>query len=91
VPRFAVRHEESFLSKLSSANSDETVLVHRAIRRDGEAFAILVDRYEAALLAVLRPYARDAERARDLVQDAYLKSVRRAAGNPATAPAGGRA
>lgn len=55
---------------------DEQDLVARARAQDQDAFAALVERYEGPLLAVIRPYATDAERARDLVQEATLRAWR---------------
>lgn len=58
------------------SEDEEDRLLDRALARDQKAFGDLVLRYEGPLLAVLRPYARDAEKARDLVQETCLRAWR---------------
>lgn len=49
-------------------------LVLRAQQRDADAFAMLIDRYEKAALAVAYGVLRDADLAGDAVQEAFLRA-----------------
>jgi RNA polymerase sigma-70 factor (ECF subfamily) len=49
-------------------------LVARARRHDADAFALLIERYEQAALAVAYAVLRDADRAGDAVQEAFLRA-----------------
>jgi RNA polymerase sigma-70 factor, ECF subfamily len=49
-------------------------LVTQARHHDADAFAILIERYEQAALAVAYAVLRDADRAGDAVQEAFLKA-----------------
>jgi RNA polymerase sigma-70 factor (ECF subfamily) len=49
-------------------------LVARARHHDADAFAILIERYEQAALAVAYAVLRDADRAGDAVQEAFLRA-----------------
>jgi RNA polymerase sigma factor (sigma-70 family) len=56
---------------------DTTELVLRARRRDAEAFAALIRRYERVVLSVAYSVAGNADTAGDVVQDAFLRAWER--------------
>lgn len=55
--------------------SDE-VLLDQALAGDEDAFVVLVERYQAALLRFARTFVRQPAQAEDVVQDAWLGVVR---------------
>src|SRR6476469_4597919 len=55
-------------------------LIRRAKRSDRAAFGALIDRYERTALAVAYAQTRDANRAGDVVQDAFLKAWQKLGG-----------
>lgn len=52
-------------------------LVEAVRRGDTEAFGELVRRYEARVIRVIRRFINDPEQARDLAQEAFMRSYRR--------------
>ena len=58
----------------NSVTEDVTELVFRARRRDAEAFAALIERFEGAALSVAYGVLRNSERAGDAVQEAFLRA-----------------
>ena len=56
--------------------SDETELVFRASQGDDEAFRTLVDRHQRRAYAVAFGVVRNADDARDVVQEAFIKAHR---------------
>ena len=78
--RWALRRvvkDELTLVAIDDALSDEALLV-RLTQRDEEALALLYDRHGRAAYALARQIVRDAERAEDVVQEAFLAVWRRA-------------
>ena len=57
----------------SDARSDEALLLLYRSRRDGQAFAVLVYRYEKELFNYLRRYLGDAKMAEDVFQQTFLQ------------------
>jgi len=70
------RAEESRAITASPDGSgpDDREAVERARRGDPEAFRVLVERYQARAYRLALRVLRDEERARDAVQDAFLKA-----------------
>lgn len=52
----------------------DAILIERTRNGDSQAFAGLVDRYQAPLIGFLNRMIRDQEAARDLAQDAFVKA-----------------
>src|SRR5262245_64025589 len=61
-------------SDAPDAGPAESELVDRARRGDHEAFRTLVERYQDRVYGLARRILRDPERARDAVQDGFLKA-----------------
>jgi RNA polymerase sigma-70 factor (ECF subfamily) len=61
-------------------HNDDRNLVRRVQRGDDTAFRDLVDRYEGRLLVLARRLIGDAQRAEDIVQDAFLKAYSKIGG-----------
>jgi len=59
---------------------DEAALVLAAKSGDGQAFEILVERYQQRILATSRRFTRNREDAEDIVQDTYIKASEKLAG-----------
>lgn len=55
---------------------DDAELVARARRGDGEAFGVLVRRYQGRAYRLALRVLRDEEQAKDVVQDGFLKAYR---------------
>tara|TARA_A100001037_G_scaffold180306_1_gene161652 strand:+ start:805 stop:1464 length:660 start_codon:yes stop_codon:yes gene_type:complete len=64
-------HEESTGSSKSLTDAD---LVARVRAGDNEAFALLVERHQQQVFAILSRYERDRHRVEDLAQDTFLKA-----------------
>lgn len=62
---------------LDEASVSDARLVEQVRLGDRDAFGGLVRRYEARLISVIRRFIHDLETARDLAQEAFLKSYER--------------
>lgn len=51
----------------------DAVVVRRILRGDGDLFALLVERYRMRLFRFVERYTNDAEDARDVTQEVFLK------------------
>lgn len=69
-----------FASKVTSGENrveiDDLTLVHRSREGDHDAFRILVERYQRRVYAVALGMMKDPEEARDVAQDAFIKTHR---------------
>lgn len=75
--RMAERETQSTEAQpLGGAGSDAR-LIEDARRGDGEAFGVLVRRYEGRLISVIMRFVRDWELARDLAQETFLRVYQR--------------
>ncbi|MBI5498207.1 MAG: sigma-70 family RNA polymerase sigma factor [Deltaproteobacteria bacterium] len=70
----------------ATPESLEQALIARASRGEAEAFGVLVARYEARLFNFMVRYTGDRDAARDLCQEAFLKSFRALPGFRVGAP-----
>jgi len=68
-PRFADAQEQNI-----GPHNEEATLVVAAQRGDGEAFDILIQRYQRRILAVARRFAYIREDAEDIVQQSFQKA-----------------
>jgi RNA polymerase sigma-70 factor (ECF subfamily) len=57
-----------------AASSDDVDLVRRAIARDGDAFRLIMQRYNQRLYRIARSILRNDGEAEDVVQEAYVRA-----------------
>jgi RNA polymerase sigma-70 factor (ECF subfamily) len=62
----------------AAMSQDDVTLMTRVREGDDDAFAALVERYQARLQRYLRSLVRDDEKARELTQDTFVKVYRNA-------------
>lgn len=60
----------------AAASTDDAVFIERLRSGDEAAFETLIDRYSSDIYGVLYRLTEDAEEARDLMQDTFLKVIR---------------
>jgi RNA polymerase sigma-70 factor, ECF subfamily len=58
---------------VSEAAEQDADVVRRILAGDGDLFAVLVDRYRIRLFRFVQRFTNDAEDARDVTQDVFLK------------------
>ena len=63
-------------SSIASVRSDEAPFVEKLKAGDAAAFDTLIDRYSGDIYALLYRLTSDAEEARDLTQDTFLRALR---------------
>ena len=59
--------------EVPTSELDDAAVVRRILRGDEEMFAVLVDRYRTRLFRFVERYTNDAEDARDVTQEVFLK------------------
>jgi RNA polymerase sigma-70 factor, ECF subfamily len=63
---------QSVLKKDALSRLDDAELVRHALRRDGEAFRVIMQRHNQRLYRIARSVLRNSAEAEDAVQEAYL-------------------
>ncbi len=70
----------------SADDPDDSVLVQRALGGDGEAFGVLVRRYQRLLFKIVGGFLRNPEDVEDVVQEAFLRAFEGLPGFRLSAP-----
>jgi len=69
-----MKHDLRKRDPARSVFSDDVDLVHRAIARQGDAFRIIMQRYNQRLYRLARSILRNDNEAEDVVQEAYVRA-----------------